>query len=667
MNSNKSFKQKFLSFIISLLVITAVGFAVGVVISGFIEYNELTFDPVLLTNSTTLTVVGLVVLSSLLYFLTNIAGRDEDEAGVSADGTKKYFDTHWLTEKELKKNPAFKYHTFSTLKTSTNVGIPIRAEYSKGQLHINMYKSIHTLVIGTTGSGKTTQFVDPMIQILGESKAKPSMVITDPKGELFDNHSKKLREAGYDIMVFDLKEPFKSTRWNPLTRAYDLNHRALNLEKEVMVHRGDNPKQYKHLKIASKEKFSKEWYEFDGYAFTDLNVLKNHMTSLRQQLKTDAMEELSDIAEVLSPIESTSDPTWERGAKEFLYGTMIAMLEDSENPELGMTREKFNFYNLAKIVNIRDAGKNPFATISEYFEGRDKLSLAVQLTNQVLKNADGTAKSYMGIVSERVALFNDLGVCYATSMNDMNLDNFADKPTALFIKIPDERTSRHGIASMFISQLYKILVSAANKTGGQLPREVHFILDEFANMPAISRFETIITVARGRRIFFTLILQSYSQLSIKYKEDVAVTVKDNCNIHIFIASNDQNTLKEFSERCGNITVRTRNTSVSKGEKDSTNRSYSVQEDTRPLIYPAELGTLKDQMIVSILKQPPIKAVFTPSYYKTARKFYKMDLAEEEYIEPSILDEHALLYDVEKRNKIILSQEEDDDFSGFNFI
>lgn len=648
-----------------LLIFVGIWFLSTFIASG-LEHGQITFDIYMITNSTTIGITAVLFMLVIIYYLTSFTDerRRYREADSKTDGMQKYYDTHWMTKKALRRNALYKYHTFEQLKNSTNIGIPIRAEYRGGKIHINMYKSIHTLVIGTTGSGKTTQYVDPMIQILGESKAKPCMVITDPKGELYDNHSEKLRKAGYRIIVFDLKDPYQSTRWNPLSRPYDLYHRALNLEKEVLVHRGDKPTQYKNLKLAGNN-FGQEWYELNKHAFDNVNELKTYMKSMRQILKTDALEELSDLAEVLSPVESTTDPTWERGAKEFLQGTLMAMLEDSEDPRIGMTRDKFNFYNLAKIVNFRDPESNMYRTLTEYFQGRDKLSAAVQLTNQVLTNAPNTKSSYMGMVTERVRMFNDLGVAYATSGNEMELSGFANEPTALFIKIPDERITRHSIATMFISQLYKTLVSAADQHGGVLPREVHFVLDEFANMPPIVNFETIITVARGRRIFFTLILQSYAQLSIKYKEDVAKTVKDNCNIHVFIASNDMSTKEEFSKRCGNISVKTRSTSVSQGEKDlNTNKSYSVTVDSRPLIYPEELGALRDEMIVSILKQPPLKAVFTPSYYKSARKFYSMDKAPDVYIVPGILDENAVYYDIKKRNSAILGAGSDDDFDIF---
>lgn len=596
-----------------------------------------------------------VLLIAFLIIFSNTKFKSDSGASVKTKGgMKKFYDTNWMTNEELRKNPDFKFHFYEDLHRSDNVGVPIRAELVGNKLHVNMYKPIHTLVIGTTGAGKTTQFVDPTMQILAETHAKPCLVVTDPKGEIYDNHSEKLRKNGYRVLVFDLKEPFQSARWNPLTRAYELNERAMNLNREVKVHHNDDPRDYS-LKCVSQVYYG-EWYEFDGYAFADIQTLQSHQASLKQILKTEAFEDLKDIASVLCPIQSNNDPIWERGAKDLVLGTMLAMLEDSENPDLGMTKDKFNFYNLSKILNLKDNdGANSLKSLQDYFKGRDTLSQAVQLANQVITNAEKTTKSYMGIVTDRMGLFSDMGICFATSTNEMDLKTFAEQPTAIFIKIPDEKTTRHPIATMFVSQLYKILVDVANKRGGSLPRDVYFVLDEFGNMPKIENFETIITVARSRRIYFTLILQSYAQLTIKYGQDISATVKDNCNIHIFIASNDQNTLEEFSKRCGNISVETETTSISKGDKkdSGSSKSINVQLDTRPLIYPAELASLKPnsgECIVSILQRNPIRSIFTPSY-KCA--VYSMEKAPASNALPQQLNEQEMYYDIRIRNQKVL--------------
>ncbi len=653
-----SFAKKFLSKLFGLIGSVLLVAIVGIMIASYTTYGgEIRFDTELLFNQTFLIVFVVGILFLALFFLTNLT-KDKSKESNGAKirnkgGIKKFYDSKWVTPEELRTNSRYKFHYYSDLSKSSNIGIPIRAQVHNGRLLVNMYKSIHTLVIGATGAGKTTQFVNPTIQILSESHAKPCFVVTDPKGELYTLHSEKLRKRGYRIIVLDLKEPFKSTCWNPMTRAYELNQRANNLEKEILVHRGDDPRSFKHLRLASSAYYS-EWYEFDGVAFADMTMVKHQIEGIRQQLKTEAIEELKDIATVLCPIESTSDPIWERGAKDFILAIMLAMLEDSEDERLGMTKEKFNFYNLSKIANLKDNDPfNPTKSLADYFAGRDPLSQATQLANQVITNADVTQKSYMGIVSDRMGIFSDLGVCYATHINEMELSNFTDQPTALFIKVPDEKVTRHAIASMFVSQLYKVLVDSANKNGGELKRTVYFLLDEFANMPAISNFETIITVARSRKIFFILILQSYAQLSIKYNEKVASTVKDNCNIHIYIASNDAQTQKEFSDRCGTVTIETESTTTSKGKKDEqSTTTTSLNIDSRPLIYPNELGSLKDELIVSIMKEQPLKVVFTPSYMAT--KFYDMTPAKEEFIIPKVLDEKGLYYDIRKRNQIILN-------------
>ena len=650
------FKTILLTFVFGLIGVTVIAYCLG----SYFIHKTVTFNDIVGTiqHPTFRTTFLLTFLIGFLIFLIMFSQSKFKGAGgakvTTKGGMKKYYDTHWLTEEELKKNPAFKFHYYEDLHRSDNVGIPIRAELIGNKLNVNMYKSIHTMVVGTTGAGKTTQFIDPTIQILSESHAKPCLVVTDPKGEIYDNHSEKLRKNGYRILVFDLKEPFQSARWNPLSRAYEINERAMNLNKEVVVHHNDDPRDFS-LKCVSQVYYG-EWYEFDGYAFADIQTLQSHQASLKQVLKTEAFEDLKDIASVLCPIQSNNDPIWERGAKDLVLGTMLAMLEDSENPELGMTKDKFNFYNLSKILNLKDNdGPNALKSLTEYFQGRDQLSQAVQLANQVITNAEKTTKSYMGIVSDRMGLFSDMGICFATSTNEMDLKTFADQPTAVFIKIPDEKTTRHPIATMFVSQLYKVLVDVANKRGGALPRDTYFLLDEFANMPKIENFETIITVARSRRIYFTLILQSYAQLNIKYGQDIGNTVKDNCNIHIFIASNDQSTLEEFSKRCGNISVETETTSISKGEKADADKSSStsVQLDTRPLIYPAELASLKPnsgECIVSILQQNPIRSVFTPSYKCSV---YDMTKAPPSNILPKQLDEQAIYYDIKIRNQKIL--------------
>lgn len=664
---DKSGFEKFGFGVLKFLLALACVFVASFLVTSFLTYKAIKFDVGVVLDGKFLIVFGLGFLLYILFKMMKLAKAKPEDSGAkikTKGGIKKYFDSNWLTPDQMKKIYQFRNYTYDELKNVTKIGIPVRAELVNGKLEVNMYENIHTMVIGTTGSGKSSQIINPTIQILSETAAKPCFVVTDPKGELYYTHSNKLRKRGYNVLVFDLQDPFKSTCWNPMTRAFELNEKANNLNKMVKVHQNEDPRQTNLNLVATA--YYNEWYELDGYAFADRPSLNSYIDSKKQALKNEAFEDLRDIASTLCPIQSNQDPIWERGAKDLVLGTMMAMMEDSEDPRLGMTKDKFNFYNLSKILNLKDNDPhNQIKSITDYFQGRGALSLAAQLANQVVTNADKTAKSYMGIVTDRMSIFSDTGVCYATSKNEMDLSTFASKPSALFIKIPDEKTTRHPIATMFISQLYKVLVDIARSNNGTLPRDCYFLLDEFANMPKIEGFDSMITVARSRKIWFILILQSYAQLTQKYGEQSASTIKDNCNIHIFLASNDQNTLEEFSKRCGNISVETESTTINKGKKDEqSSKTTAINIDTRPLIYPAELGSLKSEFVVSILKQMPIKSKFLASYLDEAKKIYDMSPPPPEVSLPKYLDEQSLYYDIKERNRIVLNQS-DNYGSGFS--
>ena len=126
--------------------------------------------------------------------------------------------SRFQTDRELEEN--FTTIDFRDLNDTEIIGTPIKAEEIGGRLNITFAKPAHSLIIGTTGSGKTTTFVNPMIQILGATKTQPSMFISDPKGELFADHSEALKRRGYEVKVLDLRNPYNSVRWNPLERAY---------------------------------------------------------------------------------------------------------------------------------------------------------------------------------------------------------------------------------------------------------------------------------------------------------------------------------------------------------------------------------------------------------------------------------------------------------------
>lgn len=645
------------------LIYIVVVFIVGILVGGFTREGGFKFDSALITNTVTLVIFGIFYGLMLIYWLSKVIKLDDKSSasglGTTASGDKvsQYYDARFIKESELLREPRFNPCTWSTLKKVKKDGIVIRSCLSHGKLNINLYDPIHTMIIGTTGSGKTQTYINPSIRILSQIGTKPCLVITDPKGEVYRDNALQLKDAGYRISVLDLRNPYASTRWNPMDNAFCQYHRAKNMTKEVKIHRGDNPKNYK-LKLASDiSEYKQEWYEFNRTAYSYKEQLRGDLEAKAQELRDNAENELREIAAAIVPIESKTDSSWERGAQDFIYGIMLAMLEDSMDPDLGMTREKYNFYNMAKIATYKDNDPdNPFGTLRNYCSYRDKFSKVSSLTSTAINNAPNTTRSYMGVLMSRISIFQDAGICYATSYSDLSFDDFTDKPTAFFIKVPDEKESRHCIATMCVSQLYKKLVEKASETEKlRLPRNVYFMLDEFANLPKIEKMDSLVTVGRSRGIFFSLVVQSYSQLDNKYGKEAAETIRSNCNIQIFIGTEDQKTREEFSKMCGDISIETETTSTSKSDGsggDNINRTKQAQRQTRPLIYPYELGQLdKFNVVVKIFKENPIKTPMTPFF---ATPQFDKRKAPEEYAPSQSLNESKIYYDINIRNKKVIS-------------
>lgn len=567
-------------------------------------------------------------------------------------------NSRFMTEKERDFN--FTPYKFTKLSDSKKDGIPVYAQYhkKKRELELNLASPMHGLIIGATGSGKTTTFINPMIQILGNSSAGSSMICTDPKGELFQLHSSMLQDRGYKVMVLDLRDPYSSFRWNPLGDIYDRYQEYLHTGDEIYRH-FDPVSECDLTLVNPPESYGKEWYEYDGKAYAVRRELLSVIKIARQKIYDELYEDLNDLISVICPIESKDDPVWEKGARSLIMAVCLAMLEDSEYPELEMTRERFCFYNINKALGNSE---NDYEALREFFRGRSPLSKAVGLSKQVLSAADNTFASYMSIAFDKLSMFNDEGLCSLTSATDIDPMQFAAEPTALFLKIPDEKDTRHALAAVFILCIYKALIKVASaREELSLPRNVYFILDEFGNMPKIDKFDKMITVGRSRKIWFNMVVQSYAQLNNVYGDTVANIVKSNCGMKMFIGSNDIETCEEFSKLCGNMTVTTSSVSSSMGDKEG-NINVSSQLQTRPLIYPSELQKLNNKTdtgnaIIVTFGNYPLRTRFTPSY---KCPLYKTGMIDMSRVQMNAFFGDEVYYDLAERNYIVASIKEEDE-------
>ena len=443
---------------------------------------------------------GLLLIAYLFMYridAQNIAMRENDLE-----------DTEWLTTKRLRKMKEFTVTTWNGVKEHDDE-IVIGAEKKKNGVEILSTSQLHALIVGTTGSGKTTGFVDQNIAILGRSKGKPSLIVADPKKELYEKHAKMLEQEGYKISVLDLREPYSSARWNPMN---------------VLIRR-----------IRMVKEMEQNFEQRDGkyYAGGEQFLSNSDALTRIQELKDEIYENAQDLVYTLCPVQNKDQPTWEEGARNLIFGLVLAFCEDCIS---GKMDEKqlmlFNIYH-----NITKYCSEDTTALKKYLlEGRDEFSKVRGLVNTVLITSDRTLTSYLSDVNRYMQQLTDDGIMSMTSEDDLDIVNMDEAPNAIFIIVPDERFTRHRFVTLFVTQLYKELVGKANLNlrRGQtetaiLKRKAYFILDEFGNLPKLENIEGMVTVGRSRGIRYLFVLQSFSQLTAKYGREIGDILKTNCN------------------------------------------------------------------------------------------------------------------------------------------
>ena len=629
------FADAIVSYVISVLVGCI---ALGVGFSGILYAMNHRY---VLIATLLITLIGFVPLVLVMRFQLeqHYVMRRLKNAKRGIDGNLE--NSHFQTMREMAQNGYRIYNSLDELRDAESGIILNMEERGKGKMRtIFSPETIHTLVIGTTGSGKTSSYIIPSIKALAltTEATRPSFLFTDPKGELYEKTAWYLKEHGYKILSLDFRHPERSLRWNPLMYAW-----TKMCDAQGVLDR-----------ITMQMKRGMPTYRLNGRDY-DGDAIDSAARAEIQRLEDEAYEEIINIVAALCPITSSKDPIWDEGAKGLIQGVVMAMLEDGMSPDdVGMTEDKFNFYNLHQICTHAGAG---YKDLIEYFQYRDKKSRAVSSAEIVLVAPQQQQGSYMSSVQQKLQMFNDRGICNMTSSSEIDVKEMDEQPTAVYLMLPDEKEGRHPLGSLFISQCYKKLVEKAVENGGSLKRRVFFMMDEYGNMPKIDGVQSMYTVGRSRGIIQIPVIQSYSQIIDKYGQEMARTIFGNCNTEVFIGSKDNETCKQFSEKLGNYTVLSASVS---GGKHAVEHSFNESVKERPLMYPRELTLLNnkhDMGNVVVINQgySPTLGTFTP-YFKS--KAFPLGETPEEALTPRALDEDAVLFDFKSRVQTIIADYED---------
>lgn len=521
-------------------------------------------------------------------------------------------------------------------------GVPIAhvVKRHKGYYFIDT-DTIHNIVIGTSRSGKGQTLVIPMIDILSRAQKQSSMVLNDPKGELYDAAAATLRKRGYKVYLLNLADASQSMAYNPL---------QLIIDKWLQ---GDKEGAMQLVNSLTYTLYHKENAGANSWVYEGAQKAVNGMIIALMEycIKHDCIQKVTlnniiDMVNELGTVNYQPDPENDQfttknlldeyfnhlkqgstakgefmttsfsgdKAKGSIYSTIIQQLSIFHLPKMARMTSmnsldlksigfpKWLNFNLSKdyqgkLLQVAFLNKDKKLK-SKYeirvgFGGFCQYNFNTDLTSGDycmlrLKDEDGkkvTAYQISSIRKENCQL--------KTLRDDLGADkvdlHYSNKPTAVFMKVPDYDSSNNALASIFISQLYSELAKQCSfMPGGKTVIRVHFILDEFGNMNPIKDMDQIMTVSAGRNLLYTLILQSYQQLYAKYGKEKGQTIKENGQNQILIKSNDMATNEEFSKQIGFKTVE--NSSINKSVFNKAT-NINVNADKVPLITPERLRDL----------------------------------------------------------------------------
>ena len=283
-----------------------------------------------------------------------------------------------------------------------------------------------------------------------------------------------------------------------------------------------------------------------------------------------------------------------------------------------------NFTTLLEMINASEAREDdpefqsPVDLMFERLEEKDPEHFAVRQYKKFLLSAGKTRSSILISCGARLAPFDIRELRELMETDEMELDTLGDRKTALFVIISDTDDTFNFVVSILYTQLFNLLCDKADDVyGGRLPVHVRCLLDEFANIGQIPKFEKLIATIRSREISASIILQSQSQLKAIYKDN-ADTIVGNCDTTLFLGGKEKTTLKEMSEILGKETIDSFNTSETRGRELSHGLNY--QKLGKQLMSEDEIAVMDGGKC--ILQLRGVRPFFSEKYDITKHPKYK---------------------------------------------
>lgn len=423
-----------------------------------------------------------------------------------------------ITPEEKYKLPTTKKWNIDGKTVTKRAGLPIIGH--KRKLFVDAGDT-HSLIIGTTSSGKSWSIVLPMIDSI--RLAGESVVINDPKGELYSYTAKQFEDEGYEVKVLNFVDAYKSHCWNPLQIVIDAWTKADEKYKEQL------------------EEWNRKFDEADSDEMQRLMDIKPEADH------SQAVELMEDIANILCMSEKSKDPQWDSFAKDMVKGFALFVLEEG-------LPQYCNFKTIQLLQTLGDQEiRKEHTYLQEYIQRFRRPDSASAMALAAYLDAKGNTKSSMiSVFKQKISILTtNEQIMKVTSSNSFDIHDLGNRKMALYLIVHDEKSTYYQLVTIFVKQLYEALINEARGLSDlRLPIPVNLMLDEFGACPAFKDIDKMLAAARSRGIRINMIVQDYEQLNNNYGREIAQTIKGNVMNTVFILSGSTETIQEFSKLCG---------------------------------------------------------------------------------------------------------------------
>lgn len=415
-----------------------------------------------------------------------------------------------------------------------------------GNTYFYIDKNKHTLIIGSTGSGKTRCLVLPsfVVQILSGH----SVIASDPKGEIYLSTYPFLKRCGIETVVLNFENPTTGNHYNFLQPVIDA------------IDERDLPK---------------------------------------------AIDETWTIVSSLVG-KPKGEPLWNNGETSMLACGILAVAYDNRDEKKRQYQNLTNVYhflsNMCTPVIVENRQMLPLETYLNQMPDTHPAKALVGIANVAPERTKG---SFFTSALSTLRLFTNPYIYEMTRYTDFDYKTTGEKQRALFLILPDEKTAYYSVASLFVFQHYQTLVASARRNGGSCEICTEFDLDELGNFTEMPDFDKLMTVSRSRNIRFNLYLQDTEQLVKTYGKETAKIIEGNCDTWIYLQTSSDETRDKFSKMLGKYTIK-----VPSGSSSASTGSYSSSASYnltgRELLTAEEIGKLqRPYHLVWTLKGPAV--------------------------------------------------------------